>query len=221
MNKKKEWAGLIIGFLGTMFGLYGVASFNQFVLMALPLGVRMVSMPLIYWLIAVIPIIVMKVHKDNLTDYGFHKSKICMQIIVGVFIGIAMSLMLTLIPHLFGFGEYVDSGKRYIYLWQFIYEFIYCILVIGFVEEFVFRGFVYTKVKHISQNDLIAIISSSVLFGIFHLFSGNIVQMIMTACIGAFLCFCRLKIKNCSLLSLIIAHGVYDALITVWASILL
>jgi len=221
MNKKKEWIGLIIGFLGAMFGLYGVVSFNQYVLMALPLGVRMVSMPLIYWLIAVIPIIVMMVHKDKLTDYGFNKNKIAVQIIVGILIGIAMSLILTLIPHLFGFGEYVDSGKRYIYLWQFIYEFIYCILVIGFVEELVFRGFVYEKIKRISQNNLVAIISSSVLFGVFHLFSGNIVQMIMTACIGTFLCFCRLKIKNCSLLSLIIAHGVYDALITVWASFLL
>lgn len=221
MNKKKEWAGLIIGFLGAILGLYGVVSFNQFVLMALPLGVRMVSMPLLYWLIAIIPIIVMIVHKDKLTDYGFNKNKISFQIIIGILLGIAMSIILTLIPHLFGFGKYVDSGKRYLYLWQFIYEFFYCIFAIGFVEEFVFRGFIYDKIKRISQKDIISIVSSSVLFGIFHLFSGNIVQMTMTACLGGFLCFCRLKIKNCSLLSLIIAHGVYDALITVWASMLL
>ena len=62
---------------------------------------------------------------------------------------------------------------------------------------------------------------SSVFFGVFHFFSGNLVQMVMTACIGAFFCFCRLKIKNCSTLSLIIGHGVYDALITVFASALL
>lgn len=221
MSKKKESISVIIGFLGALLGLYGVVSFNQFVLMALPVGMRMVSMPLVYWLIAIIPIIVMIVYKDKLVDYGFDKKKICFQIIVGILIGIAMSLILTLIPHLFGFGTYVDSGKRYLYLWQFMYEFFYCIFAIGFVEEFVFRGFVYEKINRISQNDLITIISSSVLFGIFHLFSGNIVQMIMTACIGAFLCLCRLKIKNCSLLSLIIAHGVYDALITVWASVLL
>lgn len=68
---------------------------------------------------------------------------------------------------------------------------------------------------------MVAIIGSSVLFGVFHLFSGNIIQMLMTTCIGAFFCFCRLKVKNCSTLSLIIGHGVYDALITVWASALL
>lgn len=91
----------------------------------------------------------------------------------------------------------------------------------GFAEEFIFRGFVYEKIKSISQKDMIAIIGSSVLFGVFHLFSGNILQMIMTACIGVIFCFCRLKVKNCSTLSLIIGHGVYDALITVWASALL
>lgn len=221
MSKKKEWICLIVGFLGAMLGLYGVVAFNQFVLMSLPLGLRMISMPLIYWLITLIPIIVMPVNKDKLADYGFSKDKKIFQIIVGVLIGVAMSFILTLIPHLFGFGEYVDSGKRYRYLWQFIYEFFYYIFAVGFAEEFVFRGFVYEKIKSISQKDMIAIIGSSVLFGVFHLFSGNILQMIMTACIGVIFCFCRLKVKNCSILSLMIGHGVYDALITVWASALL
>lgn len=221
MRAKKEWLCLVVGFLGAILGLYGVISFNQFVLMPLPLGLRMVSMPIIYWLIAVIPIIVMFISKDKLADCGFSKSKIATQVLVGVFVGIAMSLILTLVPHLFGFGAYVDSGKRYRYAWQFVYEFLYCIIAIGFVEELVFRGFIYDKIKKISQKEVIAIIGSSVLFGVFHLFSGNLIQMVMTACLGAFWCFCRLKIKNCSTLSLVIAHGIYDALITVWASTLL
>ena len=221
MSKKKEWICLIVGFLGAMLGLYGVVVFNQFVLSLLPLGLRMVGMVFIYWLIALIPIIVMPVNKDKLADYGFRSDKKKFQVITGILIGVAMSFVLTLIPHLLGLGKYVDSGERYQYLWQFIFDFFYCIVAIGFVEEFVFRGFVYEKIKAISQKDMTAIIGSSVLFGIFHLFSGNIVQMIMTSCIGAFFCFCRLKVKNCSTLSLIIGHGVYDALITVWASALL
>lgn len=221
MTKKKEWINLIVGFLGAMLGLFGVVSFNQFVLMSLPLELRMISMIFVYWLIALVPIIIIFVNKDKLAEYGFSKEKVTFQIIVGVITGVAMSLILTLIPHLLGFGEYVDSGKRYEYLWQFIYEFFYCIFAVGFVEEFVFRGFIYQKIKSISQRDMIAIIGSSVLFGAFHLFGGNIIQMVMTACLGVFFCVCRLKVKNCSTLSLIIAHGVYDALITVFASILL
>lgn len=221
MSRKKESLCLIIGFLGALLGLYGVVSFNQFVVMSLPLGLRMISMIVSYWLIALIPIIVMIVNKNKLTDYGFTKEKIGFQVIAGIIIGAAMSFILTLIPHLLGFGAYVDSGKRYQYLWQFIYEFFYCIFAIGFVEELVFRGFVYEKIKSISQKDMIALIGSSVLFGAFHLFSGDMIQMIMTALMGVFFCFCRLKIKNCSILSLIIAHGIYDALITVWSSTLL
>lgn len=221
MSKKKEIISLIIGFMGTMAGLYGVVAFNQFVMMSLSLGMRMVSMILTYWLIALIPIVVMLANKDRLTDYGFSKNKIWAQIVVGILIGLVMSVVLTLIPHLIGFGEFVDSGKRYKYLWQFVYEFLYCILAIGLVEEFVFRGFIFEKIKRIVGKEVIAVIVSSVFFGVFHLFSGNLVQMLMTAFIGAFFCVCRLKIKNCSTLALIIGHGVYDALITVFASVLL
>lgn len=221
MTKRKEWICLIVGFLGAVSGLYGVFAFNQFILMSLPLGLRMISMILVYWLIALIPVIVIFINKDNPVDFGFSKDKIGLQIIIGISIGIAMSFILTLAPHLFGFGAYVDSGKRYQHLWQFIYEFFYCLFAVGFVEEFVFRGFVYRKIKSISQKDIIAIAGSSALFGAFHLLSGSIIQMLMTACIGAFFCFCRLKLKNCSTLSLIIGHGIYDALITVWASALL
>lgn len=219
-EKKKESVSLIIGYLGAFLGLYGVISFNQFVLKLLPLGLRMVSMIVTYWLIALVPVIVMIIRRDKIADY-WNTDKVGCQILTGVLIGTAMSLILTLVPHLAGFGAYVGNGKMYTHLWQFVYEFFYCIAAVGFVEELVFRGFVYNRIKKISQNEIAAVIGSSVLFGVFHLFGGNIVQMIMTAFIGFFLCLCRSKVKNCSLLSLIIAHGIYDALISVWASILL
>ena len=59
----------------------------------------------VYWFIAVVLIILMLANKDKLAEYGFSKEKITFQIIVGVIIGIAMSLVLTLMPHLSGFGE--------------------------------------------------------------------------------------------------------------------
>lgn len=217
----KNIVGLLIGFLGCMLGLYGVIYFNQLVLMSLPLALRMIAMIVMYWLIAAIPIGIMCIYKDKLSDYGFQNKKITIQIIIGTAIGLAMSIILTVVPHLAGFGEYVNSGKQYKYLWQFIYEFIYCIFAIGCVEEFVFRGFLYQKVQAIFRSEVVPIITTSVLFGIFHLFSGSVMQMIMTAFIGAFFCICRSKVKNCSTLSLIFAHGIYDALITVWAYVLL
>lgn len=219
-NNRNALISLIISYAGCIAGLLGVNALNHYVIMKLPLATKMVSLIAAYWLIALVPMIVMFVSKDRLHDYGFEKDKIGIQLAIGAVLGIAMSLILTLIPHLVGFGNYVGSG-RYEYLWKFIYEFVYCILAVGAVEEFVFRGLIYTKAKQIIQKDWFAVVISSVTFGLFHILRESVVQMILTGLIGALFCLFRLKIKRCSTLSIIIAHGVYDALITVWASLLL
>lgn len=220
MTKRKELISIVIGYIGSMLGLFALRLFNQNILMTLPLWGRMISMIVSYWLIALVPMILMAINKERLNEYGFVKEKLGNQIAVGVAVGAAMSLVLTLLPHLLGFGEYFSSGKNYTELWQFVYEFFYCILAIGAVEELVFRGFIYKKAMEISGKAWAADVVSSVLFGLFHILSGSIAQIIMTAFIGAFWCFCRMKIRNCTLLSLIIAHGVYDAMIVVWTAVL-
>lgn len=219
-ENKKIVTQLIIGFLGAMLGLFGVIAFNQYLLMGLPMGARMVLMIVAYWVIAVIPFSVMLFARDNLTDYGFVKEKIGAQVLVGILLGVIMSFVLTLLPTLLGMGDWVDNGHHYQYVWQFAYEFLYCIVAVSLVEEFVFRGFIFAKIKRISGSANVAIIISSVLFGLFHLLGGSIIQVIVTGVLGMFFCVCREKIKNCTLLSLILAHGIYDALITVWASVL-
>ena len=220
MNRKKEIISLAIAFLGAMLCLFGVVLFNKYILMSLPLVLRMILMIVIYWIIAVIPFIIILRDKKPLSDYGFFREHIFKQVIIGLILGLAMSLVFTLVPHLLGLGAYVDNGKRYQYLWQFIYEFVYCIIAVGFTEEFVFRGFLFTKCKSVFGTETAAMIGSSVLFGLFHVFSGNIGQMIITGLLGALFCLFRMKIKNCSTVSLIFAHGIYDALITVWTNCL-
>ena len=220
MDRKKEVVSLIIGFLGIMLGLIGVATFNQYILMSLPLIVRMIMMIITYWAIVIVPVIIMFIDKKPLSEYGFCRENIFRQILIGVLLGLAMSAVFTLMPHLIGFGEYFDSGKRYSYLWQYIYEFAYCIIAVGFAEELVFRGFLYKKFKAVFGTEISAVIGSSVLFGLFHILGGNIGQIFMTGFLGVLFCLFRMKIKGCSTLSLIIMHGVYDAFITVWSNVL-
>ncbi|MBO6089195.1 MAG: CPBP family intramembrane metalloprotease [Lachnospiraceae bacterium] len=216
---KKEWLGLIIGFIGIMLGCLLVRLLNRYLLMAIPLIPRMITMVVSYWLCALAPIVLLFLHKDRLSDYGFTKDGLLLQIVIGLGIGLLMSVFFTLVPHLFGFGGFVDNGYRYVYVWQFIFEFIYCTAGVAAAEEFGFRGFIYKRIKKISgDKDIFAILGSSVLFGLFHIFGGNIFQVFITMLIGLFFCFLRWKIKKCSTLSLIICHGVYDAMITVWAS---
>ncbi|MCR5801653.1 MAG: CPBP family intramembrane metalloprotease [Lachnospiraceae bacterium] len=218
---KKSISRLVICFLGSIAGCFGVNTFNRYILMSLPLVGRMLCMPVVYWLIAITTIVLMILDKEKLSDIGFSKERIPAQILEGVACGIAMSVILTLIPHFAGFGGWVDNGHRYKYAWQFIFEFVYCIVAVGAVEEFVFRGYLYSKIKSIYDKDWCAIVVSSVMFGLFHVFSANLIQILITSIIGAIFCFMKLKIKHCSVLLLIISHGVYDALITVWGSLLL
>ncbi|MCQ2911114.1 MAG: CPBP family intramembrane metalloprotease [Clostridia bacterium] len=219
MNKKKEWISLILGFIGTMIALIGVRAFNINVLYRLSMASRMISAIEIYFLIALVPVIIMVVTKDRFKDYGFSKEKVPMQILTGILLALGMSLILTVIPHLAGYGYYVSTFSVYNEWWRYLYELVYDICAIALVEEFVFRGFIYTKVKNIFGGDIQAVVISSILFGLFHIFNGNVYQVIVTGLIGALLCVCRLKIKNCSTLSLIIAHGLYDFLIVVFTAV--
>lgn len=220
MDRKKEVVSLIIGFLGIMLGLVGVVMFNQYILMSLPVLVRMIMMIITYWAIVIAPVIIMICDKKPLSEYGFCREHVLRQILTGVVLALAMSAVFTVTFHLLGFGEYFDSGKRYSYLWQYIYEFAYCIIAVGFAEELAFRGFLYKKFRTVFGTETAAVIGSSVLFGLFHILGGNIGQIFMTGFFGVLWCLCRMKIKDCSTLSLIIMHGVYDALITVWSNVL-
>ena len=210
---------MVIAIIGVVGGLLGVNAFNQYVLMSLPLVVRMVLMIVTYWPIALVPFCIVLFNKDKWSDYGFSKEKIGYQVLIGLCIALCMSFVFTVIPHLAGKSDWVNNQHQYQYMWQFIYDFVYFIFAIALVEEFVFRGFFYKKLETLFGSAVGAIIGSSVLFGLCHFLGGNIVQILGTGIIGAIFCICRVKIKNCTLLSVIIAHGVNDALITVWLNV--
>ena len=87
-------------------------------------------------------------------------------------------------------------------------------------EEFVFRGYIFHKLLEVKDSRWFAIIVSSILFGLFHIFNGNLIQVIMTSFIGFLYCVLREKIRNCTLLSLVITHGLYDGMIVLWVALL-
>lgn len=218
-ERNKLLIQIVIGFLGVAAGLLGVQAFNQYLLMGLPLIWRMVMMIAVFYLIALVPFCIAKINRDRLSDFGFSKEKLGCQVVIGLLIAGCMSFVFTVIPHLAGKSDWVNNNHQYSYLWQFLYDFIYYILAVGLVEEFVFRGFFYKKFEALFGSATGAVIGSSVLFGLYHFLGGSIVQILATGIIGFILCICRIKIKNCTLLSVIIAHGVYDALITVWLNL--
>ncbi len=216
---KSSVVQLFIAICGTFVTVFGLSMFNQHLLMSFSLPIRMILMIVTQWLLFLVPAILMIVNKEKLSSIGFKKEKILMQIGIGVLLAVSMSLVLTVLPILLGFKEMVGSIS-YTQVWKLVYQFIYAILGVALAEELIFRGYIFNKLLEIKNSRWFAIIISSVLFGLFHIFNGNIIQVFMTAFLGFLFCIFREKIKGCTLISLIIAHGVYDAMIVLWVSIL-
>jgi hypothetical protein len=220
MKNKKNITEIIISIIGVFLFEYGLICFNRYILMSFPLIMRLLLMIVMYWLIALVPIIICIKNKYKLSSLGFNKNKISKQIIIGFVIATIMSLFLTLILVLIFGKENIHSSLNYKYIWQYAYQFIYFTIGVALTEEFIFRGYFLKNIKDISKNSIIPIIITSLLFGLFHIFNGNIIQVIMSSFIGLILALCKEKIKDCSLLSLVIAHGTYDWLMVLFAAIL-
>lgn len=215
IKSKSSMIQLVIAVFGVFVAVFGLSMFNQHLLMSFPLPLRMVLMIVTQWLLFLVPAILMIVNKEKLSGIGFKKEKILSQIGIGVLLAVSMSLVLTVLPIMFGFKDMVGSTT-----YTQVYQFIYAILGVALAEELVFRGYIFHKLLAIKNSKWFAIIISSLMFGLFHIFNGNIIQIFVTAFIGFLYCIFREKIKGCTLLSLIIAHGVYDAMIVLWVSIL-
>ena len=219
MKERKAMVQLTISITGVFITLYAVILFNRHLLMTFTLETRMVLMILSQWILFLVPGILMWRNRERIADFGFRRNNIFQQIVTGIVLALIMSLLLTVIPILLGFEEMVSSNQ-YTRLWQFLYGFGYTIIGVALVEELIFRGYIFHKLLQLKDNKVFAILLSSGLFGLFHIFNGNLIQVLLTTIIGIIYCILREKIPSCTTLSLIVLHGVYDALITVWVFLL-
>ncbi|MBR3973705.1 MAG: CPBP family intramembrane metalloprotease [Oscillospiraceae bacterium] len=169
--------------------------------------------------LGLIPLLIMLQANDSFAGFGLTFSHLPKQILIGILIGLAMASVLTLLPMSLGLEKLVYTGETYSTSQEAIRKLFYFIFCVGLVEEFIFRGFLYHKLKEICLSDAAPTLISSLIFGLFHLTGFNLSQVIMTALIGAFFCLCREKIPRCTILSLAIAHGIHDWMIRVLAGI--
>ena len=210
---------LAIALCGAFAGLFALVMFNQHLLMAFPKPARMLLMILTQWLPFLIPGLLMLLQKERIRDFGFTTKNIPRQIAIGILLELVMTAILTVLPILMGLKDMVGSTS-YTHVWQFVYQYVYTLLGVAFAEELLFRGYLFHKLLEIKESRWFAIIVSSILFGLFHIFSGNPIQIIMTALMGFIYCMLREKIKGCTLLSLIVIHGLHDATIVLCVALL-
>ena len=148
---------------------------------------------------------------DMIVDVDFKNKR---QYLIGAIIALALSVIIAVIPALCGFslvGEHTDFSW-----FDLIYNFLFYLLIIGPVEEFVFRVYLQdTFVSFFENHKWLGVVVAASLFGLWHIINGNLVQVLFTFGIGLVLGFAKYKIKDCSYVSVDFEHVLYDFLNTI------
>lgn len=157
-----------------------------------------------YTMVAIVAMVLIGQSKKLLPN----KDKIWLQILIGVIIAAVLCFVVGIIPILCGIsliGSHSDMSIDKILLVA-----MQDILFVGVGEEIVFRGYIQNQFIIWLKRKWLAPLFAAVLFGFWHLINGSIIQVLFTSIIGCFFGYTKYCIKNCSLLSVIIAHGLYD-----------
>ena len=135
------------------------------------------------------------------------------QYLIGAAIALALSVVIAIIPALCSFsvvGNHADFSWFVI-----IYDFLFYLLIIGPVEEFVFRVYLQDAfVSFFHTHKWIGVVIASFLFGLWHIINGNVVQVFFTFGIGLVFGFAKYKLKDCGYVGVSFGHGLYDFLNT-------
>lgn len=148
--------------------------------------------------------IIFMIFKDKEYNLGFSKEKIPLQIIYGVVLFVGMVILYKLQGNTYSGQPFEVNTMMFLFMTD--------ALATAIGEEFAFRGMLYTRLGKAFNNDIAAILVSSLIFGLSHFMAWDIEGILLSAVTGALLCASRRYLKNCTLVSTITAHFLYDFL---------
>jgi len=185
-------------------------------------GVKMLLTVMVYVIFTAVPLTIMKVRKIPFKSLEFSKGNISKQLSVAAAVFAVTISVAVLIPLLAGINKTDVLSFKVSSLQVLIFYVFYDIICVGFGEEIAFRGYFYSRIKDTWSAEWLPAVASALLFGLLHFPNTlNIINVVMTSILGLGYGICRWKIKNCSLLSLALAHGLHDAVITILSFVLL
>lgn len=127
-------------------------------------------------ILVVVVLIIVYMRKQKLNTVGLSLHNFKRSLIVGTVIGLIFSVCGNIIPTILSGGQWSGFGSM---LWNFFYM----LVIISFVEEFVFRGFIQTRLYGVIKSDKLSTIVGGVLFmgshipfQIFNRSSGDIIE---------------------------------------------
>ena len=137
------------------------------------------------------------------------KKKLWLQILIGIGIAAVLCFFVCILPILCGtslIGIHNDMTVG-----RIILSAVQDLIFVGVGEEIVFRGYVQNQFAiWLKKCKWLAPLIAAAIFGLWHLINGSLIQVLFTTLIGCVFGYAKYFIKDCSLLSVIIAHGLYD-----------
>lgn len=150
------------------------------------------------------------------TAFGWSTEHLGRQVLIGLAL-LVLTLSLTLFPAVLGFSVVGSGEARPL---AFVYVAMRTFVLVGFVEEFAWRGYVLGGARRALRSGPWAIVVSSVLFGLWHFPGGqDVLQVLVTALIGAIYATAMLKVRHCTTLATGTAHGLHDVTLLLLASL--
>ena len=135
------------------------------------------------------------------------------QYAIGAALALILSFFIAVLPVLFGVslvGEHTDFSW-----FSLIYDLLFYMLIIGPVEEFVFRVYLQdTLIGFFGKHQWMGVVIAAMLFGVWHIINGSMIQVLFTFGIGLVFGFAKFKIKDCDYFGVALGHGMYDFLNT-------
>ena len=133
------------------------------------------------------------------------------QYAVGFALALVLSLFIAVIPALCGFSL---VGEHTEFSWfQILYNLLFCLLIVGPVEELIFRVYLQDAfMSFFQKNKWIGVVIASLLLGLWHLINGSFIQVLFTFGIGLCFGFAKYGIKKCGYPGVAFGHGLYDFL---------
>ena len=136
------------------------------------------------------------------------KNKLWLQLLYGAGIAAVLCFFIGVVPILCGtslIGSHTEPSA--LIAWYAVEDIIF----VGFGEELVFRGYIQNQFEiWLKKYKVFAPLIAALLFGLWHLVNGSLIQVLFTALIGCVFGYAKYFLKHCTLLSVSVAHGLYD-----------
>lgn len=117
-----------------------------------------------------VTLLAIKVSKKSLRDFGLFTDHLFKQILIGLVVGFILNVLLR--------------GLSFLQASPSLYD-VFSMMLVGFSEELLYRGFLFTMIYELSGSKLKTAFISSIIFGIWHFPVGqSIDQVIGTTIIG-------------------------------------